>query len=272
MSDAGLQYPVMKKELNMKKHVLKAVSLLSAGLLACTLAVATPVLPVAASEGRDEKVFSFQARNITLKPGDTYTIFIDAYKQFRYFVVGKTSDDTFVTSDRALGRCWFTMHIGEDETADEINVYFYRLDDDGWYDTVTIHVDHSAQTASAEDTTTSEETTQTSEVVEPSSAPVIVGDSAIGKAEVLTGGQILYVTDEMGTGLAALGLTSDRTGAFQQMNVLGEDANGYLYVSLPYSDLSDGFTIQMSPEDRENLKAAGFTGLTIVENAQEIDL
>ena len=102
--------------------------------------------------------------------------------------------------------------------------------------------------------------------------PVIIGDTAIGRAEVLNGGQILYVTDETGTGLAALGLTSDRTGAFQQMNVLGEDANGYLYVSLPYSDLSDGFTIQMSPEDRENLKAAGFTGLTIVENAQEIDL
>ena len=104
------------------------------------------------------------------------------------------------------------------------------------------------------------------------SVPVIIGDTAIGRAEVLNGGQILYLTDETGTGLAALGLTSDRTGAFQQMNVLGEDANGYLYVSLPYSDLSDGFTIQMSPEDRENLKAAGFTGLTIVENAQEIDL
>ena len=255
----------------MKKHVLKAASLLSAGLLACSLAVVSPVLPVAASEGRDESVFSFETRNVTLKPGDTFTISIEAYKQFRYFVVGRNSKDSFVTSDKALGHCWFTMHVGEDETADEIHVYFYRLDDDDFYDTITIHVDHSepaARNAEANTAVTPEE----KKTLGTTSAPVIIGDTAIGRAEVLNGGQILYVTDETGTGLAALGLTSDRTGAFQQMNVLGEDANGYLYVSLPYSDLSDGFTIQMSPEDRENLKAAGFTELTIVENAQEIDL
>lgn len=251
----------------MKRKVLKTLSCLLAGLMAVMLAAAIVQLP-AQAEGRDTSIFNFERRSIKLKPGEETTIYIDATEQFRYFVVGMQSEDSYVTSNAALGDCYFTIHLAEDESANVIHVYFYMLDNDDWYDTVTITVDHSTP---AEDTTTDTAATTVTGMVDLTSAPVLIGDT-YGTAEVLMGGQIVYVKDTAGYGVAIMGIVSNTTGAYQQVVILGEDISGYLYVSLPYTASDESLSVVISDTDRQNLKSAGINGIRIVTLGQTIGL
>lgn len=123
----------------MKKNCIKK---LLAMAIALSLVLGTNVTAFAASSLCN---FDFEQTELKLAPGDVcdFSLFVDdtikGHNTYSTYVVGQTSKSTYVWSDWKVGFSNLEIHIGSDEQAKKITLYFY-IDETGIYDSVNITI------------------------------------------------------------------------------------------------------------------------------------
>lgn len=102
------------------------------------------LLSVTAFADSHDYHFDFEQMTLNLAPGDFYKDFRvyiqdDYNAHYSVYVMGKTSKETYVWGDFKTGYSKLDIHIGADETASRVTLYFYIDESDTW-DCVDINI------------------------------------------------------------------------------------------------------------------------------------
>ncbi len=224
-------------------------------------AVVIPAGSMPAKAAGQTPYFDFYEQAITIEPGGSHKSYLEAYSDYTYYIVGSTSEKTYLETNFKSGAQYITYHIGADETGKNITFWFYSCDEKlgglahDMFDSVNVTVKCAPVTAQS-----APAAPQSKAASSGTSVSAAIAGGKTGSLGLINGSKIAMLYDQNNVAMASFSV-SDGTGNMPELSLgqtVAKDGRNFFAVNT-----KKGNTVKLSDPDKAVFKAQGYAGICL---------